>query len=47
MITYVFMVAGVLGADLTNIAKLPPPPAMIGYTLMLASYVATGAVWSR
>jgi hypothetical protein len=46
-ITYLFMLAGVLGADLIKMAKLPSPPAMIGYALLLASYAATGAVWSR
>ncbi len=46
-ITYAFMLAGVLGADLTTMDRLPSPPLMIGYTLVLASYLATGVIWSQ
>jgi hypothetical protein len=46
-ITYVFMLLGVLGADLIYNSKPPRLPAMIGYVLLFASYIATAAVWSR
>jgi hypothetical protein len=46
-ITYVFMLVGVLGADLIDSSKRSRPPAMIGYILLFASYAATAAVWSR
>jgi hypothetical protein len=47
LITYVFMLVGVLGANLMYSSKPPRPPAMLGYLLLLASYTATAAVWSR
>jgi hypothetical protein len=47
MITYPFMLVGALGVDLIRLAKIPSPPAMIGYALLVASYLATGAVWSK
>ncbi len=45
-ITYVFMLIGVLGADLIYSSKPPGAPAMIGYILVFASYIATAAFWS-
>jgi len=41
------MLVGALGVDLIRLAKIPSPPAMIGYALLVASYLATGAVWSK
>lgn len=46
-ITYVFMLVGVLGADLIYSSKPLRPPAILGYLLLFASYAATAAVWSR
>ena len=46
-ITYLFILAGTLGANLVRLCKLPSPPALIGYTLLIGSYAATGKLWSR
>lgn len=46
-LTYLFVLIGVLGADLINITKPPKAPAMIGYSLLFASYAATAATWVR
>ena len=45
-ITYVFMLLGVLGADLIYNSKPPRLPAIIGYILVFASYAGTAAFWS-
>ena len=47
VVTYVFMLVGVLDADLIYSSKPTQPPAMIGYVLLFASYAATAAIWSR
>jgi len=44
--TYPLMLLGAVGVDLIRICKAPSPPAMIGYALVVASYLATGAIWS-
>jgi hypothetical protein len=46
-VTYLFMLFGVLGADLIYSSKPAGAPALIGYVLLFASYAATAAIWSR
>ena len=46
-ITYVFMLVGVLGADLIYNSKPARLPAILGYILVFASYIATAVFWSR
>jgi len=46
-ITYLFILAGTLGATLVRLCKLPSIPALLGYGLLIGSYAATGKLWSR
>jgi hypothetical protein len=43
-ITYLFILVGVLGADLIRIGKVLSPPAMIGYGLLIWGEGATCCV---
>lgn len=44
--TYPLMLVGAVGVDLIRLASIPSPPAMIGYALLVGSYLGTGAIWS-
>ncbi len=46
-VIYCFMLAGALGTNLINAGRIPSACAFVGYSLLIASYVATGVMWSK